>query len=176
MANIVREDILRFRSLLSDQELQKASEHVYYEAEMLRFSGTTLIHTPPDFGLEYAVFMESFLIHARNLNDFFYIVESAIEKNRKKPPFEDDIIVEDYLGSTQWQKPMENRLSKDDVELVNKRLAHLTYSRPHDGRRYPPKFYARVMMRLMKMVDRFVEATPRSRLDHRLIDGYPWSS
>jgi len=67
-----REEILTGRKTRDNKELQAASVHLLYELTMLEHCGLHLEESPPEGMEDYAVLMESFLIHARNLNYFFY--------------------------------------------------------------------------------------------------------
>jgi len=172
VADVTREQILKDRPNRSDAALRKASEHLWYELEMLRFCGSKLIEDLPRNGWLYATVMESFLIHARNLNEFFFATDIAIERGRKRPPYKDDMIVEDFLGGLTWTKPDEYRLSEKEVDLISKRLAHLTYSR-RSGERYPPGFYRRIMTSLFGLAEAFLTVAPEANLDSRLLERRP---
>lgn len=103
----------------SSEDPKEAFEHLAYEIEMLYLVAQEL---QKDWTgkqvLQYAL-LESFAIHTRVLNDFFYS-----EKRKKR----DDIIAVRF--SPTWEKPPEKTpiLRKASCR-VNKEVAHLTYDR-----------------------------------------------
>lgn len=109
-------------------ELKAAAQHLRYERAMLMFTGARLTKEPLPQGLDYAVLMESFLIHVRNLNEFFFGLDMA--KEGKKTVFQNDMVVEDFFEyQKQWAKPQSKRLSDDLRQQINDQLTHLTYAR-----------------------------------------------
>lgn len=91
-----------------DPHKVEAFHHVLYEIEMF-----LALPIPTDPGMVSNALAESFLIHTRNLCDFF-------EKPREK----DDIVSSDY-GFDQSKLGV-----PDEIDLrFDKSLAHLTYSR-----------------------------------------------
>ncbi len=135
----------------SVSELRKAYKHFRYEVAMLRYSGDVLTGPNPPRGLAHAMAMESFLIHARNLHDFFYGLEEAQKGNKRVRG--DDVFVEHFFDGDGWHSPVENRLTGDEIDRVNKRLAHLTYSR-EDGR-YEDWDFKGIHSRLLALVELF---------------------
>ena len=173
MADVTPEGILAARTARSDEVLRHASSHLYHEVAMLKFCGNKLVRDEPRHGWLYPAVMESFLIHARNLNEFFFAVEMAVASRGAKRIYPDDMIVEDFVGSIWHQKPTSNRLTKQQLEWINKQLAHLSYVR-HEGGRYSTDFYRGVMDRLLAVVDAFLDVVTPARLDQRLLRGRPW--
>jgi hypothetical protein len=107
----------------TDQELQHASEHVKYEIEML--AATTSFFSKSPGGTDQAAwnaYLESFVLHVRNLIDFYYPPE------RRKGL----ILAQDYSDVTKWNGslPAMTPLLKEPKSRVNKLAGHLTYKRP----------------------------------------------
>ena len=114
--------------LVSKEELVEASKHLHYEIEMIRKNLQTLRsieanHNSPVRFVKYS-FVESFLVHARNLYDFLFRVGPRTRFA------EDDIRAGDFLGNEIWEKPpISSDLEKWYTTMINKRLVHLTYHR-----------------------------------------------
>ncbi len=113
-------------------QLDGMASHVVYEVEMLVLTCRELlargVDEIPHFGVPSVadveadrllnnVLVESFLIHARSLDDFL-----AFTGGKRKP---DDVFAIDYIQS--WV-PGEV-LTKDVRDVINKRVAHLTINR-----------------------------------------------
>lgn len=136
------------------QELRVAAHHLQYERAMLEFTGTRLTQKPPPVNLDYAVMMESFLIHARNINEFFYSQEMYSEK--KKKVLADDVIAEDFFDPQKsWAKPQANRLPDDLLQQINDQLSHLTYARKVG--QYGDWHFADIQQRLISLIDSFIQ-------------------
>ena len=168
-----REQTLDGRKARSDETLREASEHLYHEVAMLKFCGDMLVQDRPQHGWLYPAVMESFLVHTRNLNDFFFGIDMAVASKGGKGIRADDMIAEDFLGGIWQQKPSGDRLTKRQLEWVNKQSAHLSYDR-HRGGRYAASFYENIMERLLRVVDQFLDTVPPTRLDPHLLAGRPW--
>jgi len=98
-------------------------EHLIYEISMLKFTRTALMQSVENEFL-YFVLLESFVLHARNLIDFFII------ENEKK--HSDDVIARDFkTNSGKWLGKVENnRTFLEGIKVrANKELAHLTLKR-----------------------------------------------
>lgn len=103
-------------------ELQKASNHLFYEINMFQslvsgmasgISGSSVINN---------ALLESFAIHVRALVKFFY------DEN----PHKDDVIAEDfYLKGMDWKsiRPEKTAILIQVENRANKEVAHLTYNR-----------------------------------------------
>jgi len=160
------------RPPISEQMLADASWHLWYEREMLNYCGNILVGRAPSSRDQFAVLMESFLIHARNLNYFFYAKEMAEESKNRKAIWFDDVIAEDYFENLlPWSKPLENRLSRDEIDKMNKQLAHISYARKITNR--SAWDFQGIQTRLLRTVDAFVRAVPRERLHPALFGAYP---
>ena len=170
MARRTREQILKSRPQRRPEELVEASFHVWYEIETLKYCASRLPpHEEPDDQL-FAVLMESFLIHARNLNHFFYGRDKYLEHrgtldNR-------DVIVEDFFVNYEpWVKPPEYRISETDLSRINRQLAHNSYGRERSKR--SSWDFDDFRARLTKMFERFVMAVPGLTLHPGILGNYP---
>jgi hypothetical protein len=100
---------------LSDSELNAFSgEHLLYELQLLLFTGQQLGRGP--IPIMRSVLIESFVIHLRNLIDFFYTPRAK----------EDDVIAADFCPG--WNESISNTL-KSAKERANKELSHITLGR-----------------------------------------------
>jgi hypothetical protein len=103
------------------RNLNGMAEHVAYEVEMLVEIARRL--TPPLADtVTTNAYLESFLIHARALDDF-------LEKSDGKE--DNDVIARDYYGGWAPKTSLPPGLRK----VINKRVAHLTdvRAKPHEG-------------------------------------------
>jgi hypothetical protein len=96
-----------------------AREHVGYEAEML--VGTAdLLRRMSEATIAHDAVLESFLVHARLLDDFL-----AHDVPKPGTLSEDDVVARHYLPN--W--PLAPVMSKSERDLANKMVAHLTTAR-----------------------------------------------
>jgi len=117
--------ISRWRVAKSEQELQQASVHVKYELDML---AAMISFLSKGLGgtdcFTWNAYLESFVLHVRNLIDFFYLP--------KKSRF-DDILAEDFVTNVpQWKEDrlgLKSPLMDEAKTRVDKLAAHLTYKR-----------------------------------------------
>jgi len=104
---------------VSDSELMAYSEdHLRYELEYLWFSAKELRLAARGSDLT-SVFIDCFVMHLRNLIDFFCTPAGA-EK------WDDDVIAPDFCPG--WQQELSATL-KDAKNRANKALTHLTLGR-----------------------------------------------
>ena len=116
------------RIIRSLSELQKAAHHLRYEQSMLEYTLSRLKRDPKPLNLEFAMLMESFLIHTRNLNGFFYGWELSNEENKRL--LKNDVIVEDYFEKEHpWNKPQNCRIPTELRHRIDQQLAHITFGR-----------------------------------------------
>ena len=108
---------------LSKTDLDEMFHQVGYEHAMLSAIGDYIVGEKIKDGLLRAALLESFLVHARNLIDFFYT---------DKVKFSDDILAVDYFSSAnKWTKKrgkLPNYLDEARTK-ANKLLSHITLSR-----------------------------------------------
>lgn len=95
--------------------------------------------------------LESFLIHARNICDFFRV------RSRE----DDDVLARDYLGRTPRVKLPYIRKNK---KRLNKRIAHLSYSRPRLGRGWPTARMLKEIDEAMKIFQDRLKASRKRTL------------
>lgn len=109
------------------EELRKASDWLIYEYWMLK--GLTQLLQDDDLteiGLLRNAVLDSFLIHARALVDFFY-----------RKPKHTDAVAGDYLddtGKAYWEEHYSNAPDwfEDIRTRINKGVAHISYDRHKD--------------------------------------------
>lgn len=113
------------RDSRSPEELKKASNHLAYELNMLFFLRPELseamrggVRSITDTYLTNAI-LESFLVHVRNIIDFFYNLS----------PRGDDVIAGDFISNWRELSPPITALLSETKERSNKHLVHLTYAR-----------------------------------------------
>jgi hypothetical protein len=100
---------------LSDAELTAYSgEHLLYELQLFLWTGKELGRGHE--GVIRSVLIESFVIHLRNLIDFFFTPRSH----------DDDVIAADFCPP--WSEGISAKL-KEARERANKELSHLTLNR-----------------------------------------------
>src|SRR5260370_26341953 len=100
---------------LSDPDLDTScGEPLLYELQLLDWTSAAVPSAKKDV-LRY-VLIESFVIHLRNLIDFFYTPRRE----------DDDVIAADFCPG--WHKSIPNTL-KEAKERANKELSHLTLGR-----------------------------------------------
>ena len=102
--------------------LRSAAEALQYEWWMTHVTMGQMAHAKKagDQALVNSA-LESFLIHVRNISDFFRV--------RRRE--EDDVLARDYLGRTPRVKLPYIRKNK---KRLHRRIAHLSYSRSRLGR------------------------------------------
>lgn len=109
-------------SKLSDSESQNyADEHVFFEIEMLFAAGNLIASGSVDRRMQNT-YIDSFVMHGRTLEFFFYPASV-------KP---DDVIAAHFFtGPADWRsiRPSEPKTLKNILRRGNKELAHLTTQR-----------------------------------------------
>ena len=113
----------------SQEELRNASDSLIYEYWMLKGTTHLLLHHDDitEIGLLRNALLESFLIHARALVDFFFVGKF----NR-----EDDAIAGDYFDEREkdsWETHhADPDWFKDARARINMGVAHISYERRKD--------------------------------------------
>jgi hypothetical protein len=118
----------RPRKRPSDQELRDLSEHVAYECDMLIGTAARLLESPPADTIEHNALVESFLLHGRQLYQFFYWDD---------PKKETDVVAADYIAAWPNDRPEDPGLLKVLSELstvVGTKVAHVTLHRSQKER------------------------------------------
>jgi hypothetical protein len=107
----------------TEQELQQASKDVKYELDMLAAMRSFLSKGRGETDQTiWNAYIESFVLHLRNLMDFYYL------SGRKNSL----ILAEHYVNDViKWKggRPAKTSLLKDAEQKANNLAAHLTYER-----------------------------------------------
>jgi len=111
------------------KSLIKAIGHVAYEIQL--FHVAYAMWLKPEINrndLLRNVFIETFILHTRNLYEFFY-------RQKKNQPRVDDMIVDDFLSNKRLIIFRANRTKKTEIDRIfikkraDKELAHISYYR-----------------------------------------------
>ena len=104
------------------QLLEFSEEHLLYEFQIFRWVADSIAKKPT--GFESSALLESFIIHLRNLSDFFY---SDSDRN-------DDVLAADFFDKPEeWKSGAMPQTLKDARERANKEVSHITYKRKGAG-------------------------------------------
>ena len=153
------------RKRRSAEELQRASDHLWYEVWMLNVCAKRLIGGVHDQGIKNAV-IESFAIHARALIHFL---------DPKPRIYPKDVLAEDFFPTEHdWNK---NRLTMpSSLDLVRFRvgteIAHLSYGRQAV---VDKTWDSQIAEDLIKVVKLFYELVDKGLLGDRW-KKMPWGS
>jgi hypothetical protein len=150
---------LRRRFDKDEQTLKEmARRHLSYEVKMLRELADALQGNGVGPRTMRNALLESFLIHYRNLYDFFY----PDFPGRRRLPH--DVCARDYLRDTRrWRKhrPEGDSKFRENRERVNVLLAHLTFRRlKYNSRSWHDKKMASMIETLLQ---EFLRELPRER-------------
>src|SRR6266545_1252002 len=104
----------------SSQDLQGLSAHVAYECDMLIGTAAKLLESPPGDVIEQNALIESFLLHVRQLHQFFY---------RDQRRWDTDILAIDYGPAWPSARPADSAVLKELSTVVGSKVAHLTVPR-----------------------------------------------
>lgn len=145
-------------------ELRRASRDLMYELAMLKKTNQVLERLGPaekDDEINKVIrnaLIESFVLHARALLDFFY----------PENPKADDVIVDDFfkMGS-EWCKlcPPKSTLLSTVHKRVGKEIAHLTYARQKvtiDEKRWR---HSEISREISELMAKFLKEVDRCKLD-----------
>jgi len=142
------------RSTPTAEELLQGANHLLYEAQMLSNTAELLEKHPWQSGWQdwslYMASLESFLVHARSLMDFFCPADGyEASLSRQK-----DIFAFDYCA--RWTPdPWES--FEDDRNAISREIIHMSYRRPDIGRDWP---YRELLDKLFAILERFLDAEP----------------
>jgi hypothetical protein len=144
------------RDVLSAQELQKYSaDHVWHEIKMFFGTGPYVPYaTSPQVKIMDDAMLESFVLHLRNLMNFFYPGRIM----------SDDVIAADYFDSGQMPE-LKSKLLPRAKDRADKELSHLTSKRlPHH---HPDKFWESgpLMRDLAEVIEAFIRGASPHKLD-----------
>jgi hypothetical protein len=111
------------------EKLEKAVKHIAYEVRLLEFTADRLqgdhaSPSEPPEGDETNAFLESFLLHYRNLLVFLCPEGHQVRHS-------DDVVASDYLGE---EKPKnvgrrDKLIDRNEKDRLDKLLAHITFHR-----------------------------------------------
>ena len=137
----------------TDRQLAEQSEHVFYEMAMLIGIPKKLDSTYDD--ITKNALLESFVIHARQLVDFFY-------DHRQK---DDGIVSSDFFDDPvrEWRKVRgkeENHL-KELVKRAGEEIAHLTLTRVQPKKDWN---FVRIANEIEQRCDTFLKCVRRNRI------------
>lgn len=143
------------------EELNNASNHLYYEITMLIAIANGLKSNVAGQGPIANALLESFIIHTRNLVNFFY------NDNPKK----DDIVAIDFFSSPdEWIK---NRPSQPEVlesakDRAEKELAHLTWKRISHIVESKQWQYVEIQDEIKRVMNIFLQKVSKELIVHNL--------
>ena len=112
------------RKQRTQEELRRASNHLYYEIWMLTSLASIMASRITGEVVKNNAFIESFTIHARGLLYFLYAGD----------PQPNDVIADDFFPTSQeWKeaRPGKTQILKKVHRRVAKEVAHLTYDRQY---------------------------------------------
>ena len=102
---------------MTTREQELIGEHLDYEIKMLHETRKALMRKPVPTGIIANALMESFCIHARNLNEFFVEV------------IRDDTLKASAFATNEYRRP-ENPADRQALfKKINKQVSHLTTER-----------------------------------------------
>lgn len=126
----------------SERDLRDAAGAVCYEIQMMCIAaaGCSSIALFSD-AVQFA-FLESFLIHYRNMRDFLYPADAG----------PDDIIAAHFVAPGSWTYKRKDwqEISDLETERLNKALAHLSYERLSYMRANKMKWKTGAMLKAMR--------------------------
>jgi len=136
-----------------DSELPSLAADVKYEVAMATFAGHQLLHaevqrTPAG----HNAFIEVFLLHVRNLADFF-----------DARPTKDDVVASHYVADWSATRDSEPRAREAQENLrsqcrwINKRLAHITATRQREPKELDARLITDVMREIAILFQLFVD-------------------
>jgi len=138
--------------------LKKASEHIHYEINKIFEMYKFFKEKKDDFGPDGQIKIENFLLHSRNLLEFFY---------PNKTIFKDTMCVYDFLDNFKEfdnKKATEEELELDKVkDDINKFLSHITYSRCEID--FKNHQITNIMKGIFKTIKAFYEVLPTEYKD-----------
>lgn len=146
----------------SKKQLRQASNHVMYELWMLNEVAVELGTNTKLTMVQKNALLESFLVHARALEEFLFRM-----KRRRK----DDVVAEDYFDNkSAWEK----RRGRKGQSLYRYKLSrpsgkqalHLTYARIKKKKEWPIHL---IVFDINKAFRVFLGCVPRDRLSNVLV-------
>jgi hypothetical protein len=152
------------RSNRTEEELQKASDHLHYEIWMFQALAQAMALGIAGRGnVINSSFLESFTIHVRVLIGFFY----------SDDPRDDDIIADDFFTSPgEWQKirPPKTDLLYKAKKRADKEVAHLTYTRLAIAPEQKQWDFVKIFNDLQELIEIFLKSVPANLLGSKWED------
>jgi len=152
------------RSHSNDEMLKISQGHLGYEVDMLAQTANWLAtyygKLPPNATPMTNAFLESFLIHTRNLLDFLYPYH----------PEPGDVIADDFFDDPKtWRsnRPKQTKLLRSSRSRIAKEVAHLTYDRLLVTREQKPWPFLAVLADVIHVFNIFCNLASSSRLTLR---------
>jgi hypothetical protein len=142
------------RSQRSDDDLMRASEHLYYEIAMLVGTSNGLASGVAGESVLKNALLESFTLHARALLAFFY-------SDKPRP---DDVVAEDFIPDWPSMRPNEPTAFQALQIRVGKEIAHLTYERLSVTEAAKQWRFVEIAQGIDRMAACFVQLIPDSNL------------
>ena len=137
-------------------------EHFKYEVEMLIHSVQKLIDANQGGDTnDVNMGLESFLLHSRNLTEFFYF-----PKDRKK----ECARAVDFISQDEWNRvrPQRDEEIKSFLKRANHETSHLTYKRFYgdpDDKRWK---WGQYFLKLIKVIRSFLDNLPEKYIGAQL--------
>ena len=141
----------------SDEELQKASDHLFYEYGMLNELANAMASGQANKDWCTNALLESFIIHFRCVMDFLY----------NDDPRPDDVVAQDFFSSADtWEKsrPQLTDLLKTAKKRTGKELAHLTYKRQAVTPDRKPWPFLAIVNDINSVMDVFLKKVSQTKL------------
>lgn len=129
------------------ETLKEASEHIWYEVNKIFENYDYFKNNLDDYT---QVRIENFLLHFRNLFDFFYPSETI---------YRDNMCVYDFIDN--YEEFDNKKIVEKDLDVkgkINKYLSHITYTRCSSE--FPKWQIEKIMEGTVKTVEAFYDALP----------------
>ena len=137
--------------------LQRISKDLYYEVSHLIELAAIL--TEEKDNIKMHAFLESLLIHSRNVFYFLY--------NDENPKYKDDVLSIHFIQLDEWNEFRNSQINleifKGFRQRIAKEIAHLTYSRLEKNSENI-KWDIRFVVPLIKGIDKFIELAEKDLL------------
>jgi hypothetical protein len=148
------------RRVPSDSELREYSgEHLLYELQMLRWLVAAIPSQAKGFAL--SALLESFVIHLRNLIDFFYGDLARA----------DDVVAGDFFEKlTDWDAGTISKSLEAARERANKEVSHLTHKRKSGGDPTKPWNVVQLARQVQAVAKNFADSASTKKLHAKVID------
>ena len=142
------------RPTRTDEELKKISRDVSYEIVMMQGAAAAFCGVSVSEHVLKNLALEGFLLHLRNLRDFFY-------SKTAKP---DDVLAADFFEDPhKWQsvRPPLATVVEEKRDRLNRQLAHLSYSRLSFQKSWGN--IGEMLSEVMKTVSAFLRSLPQEK-------------